>query len=109
MPATGGARRIVTRSPPVGISLCVLFMLSFCQQRHIPTEGIRLVQQMNVDPRTHLISEVGIRIELPEGFPEQYRAAVVRAADQCTVKKHLQFPPAIQVYTTTRETAAAGV
>ncbi len=84
-------------------------MLSFCQQRHIPTEGIRLVQQMNVDPRTHLISEVGIRIELPEGFPEQYRAAVVRAADQCTVKKHLQFPPAIQVYTTTRETAAAGV
>lgn len=85
------------------------YVLSFCDQRGIPTEGIRLSQEMQVDPRTHMIANVAIRIELPEGFPEQYREAVVRAAETCTVKKHLQFPPAIEVYASTaRVPAGAG-
>ena len=34
--------------------------------------------------------EVRLDIELPANFPEQYRAAVIRAAEQCAVKKHLE-------------------
>jgi ribosomal protein S12 methylthiotransferase accessory factor len=42
---------------------------------------------------------VQIEIELPESFPERYREAVVRAAAQCSVKKHLASPPQILMRT----------
>jgi ribosomal protein S12 methylthiotransferase accessory factor len=77
------------------------FVVSFCQQRGIPTEDIKVVQRMERDPATHLVSKVAIDIQLPAGFPEQYRAAVVRAADLCTVKRHLQNPPLVEVNATT--------
>ena len=38
-------------------------------------------------------------IELPDGFPDKYADAVVRAAEQCTVKKHFENPPVIRVDT----------
>ena len=75
-------------------------MLGFCQQRGIPTEGIRLVQRMQTDPATRLVSDVQVTIELPEGFPEKYADAVVRAAEQCAVKKHFEHPPVIRVDST---------
>ncbi|MHB1417562.1 MAG: OsmC family protein, partial [Chloroflexota bacterium] len=75
--------------------------LSFCQQRGIPTEGIRLSQNMKMNPATHLVSQVEIDVRLPEGFTEQYRPALIRAAELCAVKKHLQAPPSISVTATT--------
>lgn len=48
-------------------------------------------------PETKLISKVRISVKLPEGFPEKYRAAILRATDQCAVKKHLVSPPEIEV------------
>jgi ribosomal protein S12 methylthiotransferase accessory factor len=74
-----------------------IYVLGFCRQRGIPTDGIRLVQQMRVDPATRLVTDVQVTIQLPAGFPEKYRDAVVRAADQCAVKKHFENPPAIRV------------
>ncbi len=76
------------------------YVLAFCQQRNIPTEGIRLVQAWHTDPQTHMIDRMSIEIQLPEGFPEEYRAAVTRAASLCAVKKHLQNPPQIDVFAT---------
>jgi len=74
-----------------------IYVVGFCHQRGIPTEGIRLVQRMQFDPITRLVTDVHVTIELPAGFPEKYRDAVVRAADQCAVKKHFERPPAIRV------------
>jgi ribosomal protein S12 methylthiotransferase accessory factor len=74
-----------------------IYVLGFCRQRGIPTEGIRLVQRMGADPATGMITNVQVTIELPEGFPERYAEAVVRAADQCAVKKHFEHPPVIRV------------
>jgi putative redox protein len=74
-----------------------IYVLGFCRQRGLPTEGIRLVQKMRVDPMTHLVSDVQVTIELPEGFPGKYADAVVRAAEQCAVKKHFEHPPVIRV------------
>jgi len=34
---------------------------------------------------------------LPPDFPEKYKAAVIKAADTCSVKKHFLNPPEIQV------------
>lgn len=84
------------------IATCAgFYVLSFCQQRNISIEGVRVVQHMEVDRQTHLVGKIGIEIQLPPDFPEQYKPAVIRAANLCTVKRHLQTPPQIDVYTTT--------
>lgn len=74
-----------------------IYVLGFCRQRGIPTEGIRLRQQIQVDRTTGLVSDVDVTIELPEAFPAKYADAVVRAAEQCAVKKHFEHPPVIRV------------
>ncbi len=76
-----------------------IYVLGFCRQRGISTEGIRLTQRVEPDPATGLIGRIGIDIHVPPDFPEKYHAALVRAADQCAVKKHLEHPPAFAVRT----------
>jgi len=77
-----------------------IYVLGFCRQRGLPTEGIRLVQRMESDPRTHMLSKVMLDIQLPPEFPGKYKDAVIRAAEQCAVKKHLENPPQTVVTTT---------
>ncbi len=76
-----------------------IYVLGFCRQRGLPTENIRIVQRMETDPRTHMISHVSLEIVLPPDFPEKYREAVIRSAEQCAVKKHLEAPPQFSVTT----------
>lgn len=78
------------------------YVLSFCQQRGIDMAGIELRQKMEFDPQTHLITQINIEIVLPAVFPEKYRAAVIQAAQLCTVKKHLENPPKFNLFTTIR-------
>ena len=79
------------------------YVLSFCQRRGIATEGVRLVQQTETDADTGMVRLVRLDIELPADFPEHYRAAVIRAAEQCAVKKLLEHPPAFEIRTVARE------
>jgi ribosomal protein S12 methylthiotransferase accessory factor len=84
-----------------------IYVLGFCQQRGIPTDGLRLVQRVHTDPATRLVTDVEVTIELPEAFPAKYADAVVRAAEQCTVKKHFEDPPVIRVVATGRNALAS--
>lgn len=74
-----------------------IYVLGFCQQRGIPTDGIRIVQRMEVDRATGMTTKVYLDIQLPANFPEKYKDAVIRSADQCAVKKHLAHPPAFEI------------
>lgn len=73
------------------------FIMSFCQKRQIPTEGIQIVQSSNWDDARHLVTEIVLAIQLPASFPERYRDSLVKAANLCTVKRHLAEAPAFQV------------
>lgn len=73
------------------------FVQSFCQTRGISTDGISIVQNSERDEKTHMVSKITIVLGLPKSFPEKYRASVIAAANQCTVKKHLQNPPLLEV------------
>lgn len=74
-----------------------IYVLSFCKQRNISTDGLEIIQKMDVDPVTHMIKKVTLDINLPLGFPEKYRDAVIRSADQCAVKKHLMDAPVFEI------------
>ncbi len=76
-----------------------IYVLGFCQQRNLPTDGIRIIQRLERHPMTGMIGKVDLEIQVPENFPEKYHAALVRAADQCAVKKHFEKPPMFDVYT----------
>jgi ribosomal protein S12 methylthiotransferase accessory factor len=76
-----------------------IYVLSFCRQRGIPFEGLRLIQRAEINPVTELAEIISLDIQLPPDFPEEYKAAVIRAAEQCKVKKHFENPPEIEVAT----------
>jgi len=82
-----------------------IYVLSFCQQRGLPTGNLRIIQRMSTNPLTHLIDHIELDIQLPPDFPEKYREAVIRAASQCAVKKHLENPPVFDVHTSVIQTA----
>lgn len=76
-----------------------IYVLGFCQARGIKTDGIKLIQRMNYNYQKRLFDKIEIEIVLPPDFPEKYKSAVIHAADNCAVKKHLQNPPEIVVKT----------
>jgi len=76
-----------------------IYVLSFCQHRNLPTDGIKIVQRMHSNPATRMIERVDLEIVVPPDFPEKYYDALIRAADQCAVKKHLEKPPTFNVQT----------
>jgi putative redox protein len=84
-----------------------IYVLGFCQQRGIPTDGIKIVQRMQSDRTTGLVGQIDLDIQLPPDFPEKYKTAVIRSAEQCAVKKHLEHPPTFNVTTSTTEAVAA--
>ncbi|MCI0520609.1 MAG: OsmC family protein [Chloroflexi bacterium] len=82
-----------------------IYVLGFCQQRGLPTEGIRIIQRMHSDMFTGMVSKVDLEIQAPPTFPEKYLPSLVRAAELCAVKKHFENPPKFDVFTKTVEVA----
>jgi len=76
-----------------------IYVVSFCQTRNIPTDGIKLVQDHEFDPKTGKLSQIKLQVHVPPEFPDKYRDAVKRAAAACTVKKTLENPPEMLVET----------
>jgi putative redox protein len=76
-----------------------IYVLGFCRQRGLPTEGIRILQRMGFNPTSGKLDRVDLDIQVPAAFPEKYHEALIRAASQCAVKKQLENPPAIEVKT----------
>lgn len=76
-----------------------IYVLGFCQQRGLPTEGIRIVQRMHTNPLSGMVGKIDLEIQVPPAFPEKYRDSLVRAAELCAVKKHFENPPQFEVYT----------
>jgi ribosomal protein S12 methylthiotransferase accessory factor len=76
-----------------------IYVLNFLRNRGISTEGLKLIQRIDRNPLTGMVEEVHLEIFIPEDFPEKYRSALVRAAEHCSVKRHFEQPPTIQVTT----------
>lgn len=76
-----------------------IYVLGFCKQRGLPVEGIKILEKTETNPMTGMVENIALEIQVPESFPAKYYDALIRSADQCAVKKHLEKPPKFNVYT----------
>jgi ribosomal protein S12 methylthiotransferase accessory factor len=82
-----------------------IYVLGFCRQRGLSTDGIRIVQRMHSNPFTGMVGQVDLEIQVPPTFPEKYRPSLVKSAELCAVKKHFEHPPMFDI--TTKEVELA--
>jgi ribosomal protein S12 methylthiotransferase accessory factor len=82
------------------IATCAgIYVLGFCQKREIPYEDLRIIQSWERDEKNRRITTIRIAIEVPPNFPDKYHKALIRAANQCSVKKTMEDPPQFVVET----------
>jgi ribosomal protein S12 methylthiotransferase accessory factor len=74
-----------------------VYVLGFCQARGLDVTGIQLSQRVETDPESHLPRSITLDLYLPPHIPEKYRAAIVRAAEGCKVKKSILAQPTLAV------------
>jgi len=83
------------------------YVLAFCRKRGLPVEGVQIVQTMDTDRASGMVTAIHLDVHVPAGFPEKYHDALIRAVEQCTIKKHLDAPPRFEI-TTQADVRAAG-
>ena len=74
-----------------------IFALGFIQSRGLSAEGLGITVSFERDQETHLLSKAVFRIKLPKDFPPKYKDAVIKAAEQCLVKRTMDNPPAFEI------------
>jgi putative redox protein len=107
-----GPFTVATDQPPVAsapspfevflasIGTCAgIYVLGFCNQRGLPTDGIRIVERINHSRITGMVDTIDLEIQIPPDFPEKYRASLIHSAELCAVKKHLEKPPRFDITT----------
>ena len=111
-----GPYSVMTDQPPAGggngeaptpfalflasIGTCAgIYVLGFCQQRGLPAEGVSILQRVHRDFSTGQVGKIDLEIQVPTEFPEKYRESLIRSAQLCAVKKHLENPPEFEITT----------
>lgn len=74
-----------------------IYVLGFCRQRGLPTEGIRIIQRLHSDRFSGLVGKIDLEIQVPPTFPQNYVPALIRSAELCAVKKHFENPPEFEI------------
>lgn len=76
-----------------------IYVKDFCDNRQIPTDKIRIIQNVEFNKETGLPSAIKIVIQLPPEFPEKYKASLIHVAGLCKVKKSILSPPLFEITT----------
>jgi putative redox protein len=83
-----------------------IYVLSFCQERGIPTDKITLLERLEyttTEDGKSILSKILLDINVPSDFPEKYHKALLKVADQCAVKKTILHPPQFEIKTNVRQ------
>lgn len=108
-----GSFRVSTDQPPeasaptpfelflASLGTCAgIYALGFCRQRGLSTEGMKIIERTTGNRNTGMVEKIELEIQLPDGFPEKYRQALIQSAQLCAVKKHLEHPPQFEITAT---------
>ena len=77
-----------------------IYVKSFCDNRKIPTDGIKLIQTSQFNKETGLPVNIKIDIQVPPSFPEKYIDSLIHVAELCKVKKSIANPPVFEIIST---------
>jgi putative redox protein len=115
-----GTFTVATDQPPVAsaptpfalflssIGTCAgIYVLGFCRQRGLPADDIRILQRVHSNPYTGMVEKIDLEIQVPPSFPEKYRDSLIRSAELCAVKKHLEKPPRFEITTQVTDPVAS--
>jgi len=80
------------------IATCAgIYALGFCKSRDLPTDGLDLSMVCEGDAKKKMFTRMSLNLTLPRGFPEKYRAGIIRAMELCAVKRHITDAPEFSV------------
>jgi putative redox protein len=99
-PAMGGQDRGPTPVDLLAGSLgaCIAFYVArYCQQANVPYEGFEVDLDYVHDREAHCVPELSAVVRMPEGFPKEREAALLKVARGCTVHNTLCTLPKIDV------------
>ena len=74
-----------------------IYILSFLQERNIPTQGLTVTLDFTENTTTKLVEKIDIIIQTPPTFPKRYENALIKVGKLCTVKRQLENPPKINI------------
>ncbi|HSJ23435.1 MAG TPA: OsmC family protein [Longimicrobiales bacterium] len=96
----GGADSAIMPLELLAASLgtCVaLYAHQFCAARQIPVDGLGVEVSHETAKAPKRIGRFDVVVRLPDGFPDEYRAAAERAVRACPVHNTLSHPPEINI------------
>jgi ribosomal protein S12 methylthiotransferase accessory factor len=76
-----------------------IYVLGFCRQRGLPADGIRIIQRIKSNAFNGMVEKIDLEIQVPPEFPQKYHDSLIRSAELCAVKKHLEQPPKFEIST----------
>ena len=83
---------------PTSLATCVaLFVQQFLVTRGLDATGLEVQVLTAGAANPHRIGRFDVTVAIPKGIPPQYKDAVVRVAESCTVHHTLMHRPEIKV------------
>jgi putative redox protein len=80
------------------LASCVAHYVNrFLVRHNLPTEGLSVGATFAMADRPARVGEIKVSIDLPEGVPDERRAALLAVASHCTVHNTLEDPPAVRI------------
>lgn len=81
-----------------GLASCVAHYARRYLARHgLPTEGLAVETHFSIAPRPARVDQISVCLHLPEGVPDERRAALLAVASHCTVHNTLETRPEVVV------------
>jgi uncharacterized OsmC-like protein len=98
--ADGGEDTAPTPSELFVASLasCVAFYARRFLARHdLPTDGLSVTADFSLETRPARVGEIDLHVRVPDGVPDERRAALLAVASHCTVHNSLEQPPRVSI------------
>jgi uncharacterized OsmC-like protein len=91
-----------------GLASCVAFYGGRYLRRHeLPTDGFTVDAEFELAPdRPARVASIHIRVQVPDGFPEERREAFLAVLRHCTVHNSITLKPDIAIAIETERRAA---
>jgi putative redox protein len=80
------------------LASCVAFYARRYLSRHdLPTDGLAVTATFTMADRPARVGEINLALTVPDGVPEERRAALLAVASHCTVHNTLEQSPQVTI------------